>query len=586
MDRGDRRIWSFTFHISDHQLLERRDPILEASLGRRASEATDLRGDLPSSRTASEGFQLPPDFPNVTVLHSDRPTPGSILLSPYIGSNGYLMILDNDGNPEFFRRMDTRAVDFKKQPNGLLTYFLLSTREYYAMDNTYAVVDSFAAGNGYVADSHELRLLPNDHALLMSYDPQMVDMSQIVENGDPEAVVIGLVLQELDSAHNVVFQWRSWDHFQITDAGDSVDLTAGRVDYVHGNAIDVDFDGNLLVSSRHLDEITKICRQTGDVIWRLGGKANEFALVNDNVWFSRQHGIRRLANGHLILFDNGNLNDPAESRAVEYEIDEDRRVLTKIWEYRNTPSTYSALMGFAQRLPNANTLIAWGGATPTLTEVRPDGSKALELTLDESIWTYRAFRHQWNGVASTPYVWANKNRQELTLSFAKFGDQDVIEFRVYQGTAPNPTTRVTSTFRPFVTIHGFTAGTPLYFRVRAVSPDGSESPFSNEIVVVPDFSDDLGTMPASIALLQNFPNPFQAATRIPFDLPADTHIDLRIYNVLGEQVRDLTGEQVGGERAIRWDGRNESGHPVPAGVYFYRLRAADFSKSKRMVLLR
>ena len=79
--------------------------------------------------------------------------------------------------------------------------------------------------------------------------------------------VVGLIIEEQDENKNVVFQWRSWDHFKITDATYDIDLTDSVVDYVHGNAIEVDDDGNLLISSRHMDEVTKIDRQTGEIIW-------------------------------------------------------------------------------------------------------------------------------------------------------------------------------------------------------------------------------------------------------------------------------------------------------------------------------
>jgi len=70
--------------------------------------------------------------------------------------------------------------------------------------------------------------------------------------------------------------------------------------------ISYDNDGNLLISSRHLDEITKINRTTGSIIWRLGGKNNQFAFPNDSLGFSHQHAIRRIGNENILLFDNGN----------------------------------------------------------------------------------------------------------------------------------------------------------------------------------------------------------------------------------------------------------------------------------------
>jgi len=97
-----------------------------------------------------------------------------------------------------------------------------------------------------------------------------------------------LVIQEVDTYGTVYFQWRSWDHFLITDATDDINLLAANIDYVHGNAFEFDLDGNLLISSRHLDEITKINYETGDVIYRFGllSKNNEFIINNDPIGFS------------------------------------------------------------------------------------------------------------------------------------------------------------------------------------------------------------------------------------------------------------------------------------------------------------
>ena len=56
---------------------------------------------------------------------------------------------------------------------------------------------------------------------------------------------MGLIIQEIDENKNVVFQWRSWDHMEITDA-EHINFTGTNIDYVHGNAIDYDHDGNIL----------------------------------------------------------------------------------------------------------------------------------------------------------------------------------------------------------------------------------------------------------------------------------------------------------------------------------------------------
>jgi hypothetical protein len=347
----------------------------------------------------SEQNDIPAAFPEITVLYSNNPAPGKILLSNLvyniqIPNTPYLIIINNDAAPVFTRQTAGQVFNFDRQPNGNFTYFSRYKNKYLELDTAYNLIDSFYTGNGYVTDLHELRVLTNGHALLMSYDKQFVDMSQYVPNGNPNALVTGLIIQEIDENKNVVFQWRSWDHIPITDAMHE-NLTAPSIDYVHGNAIEIDNDGNLMISSRHLDEITKINRTTGEIIWRWGGKKNQFTFINDPIGFCYQHGIRRLPNGNVILYDNGNYHTPQVSRAVEYALNEVNLTATKVWEYYNEPNIFGSSMGFAQRLENGNTLISWGSTNPTLTEVKPDGSKALEITLPNQVYTYRAFKYNW-----------------------------------------------------------------------------------------------------------------------------------------------------------------------------------------------
>ena len=344
------------------------------------------------------------DFPNMFLNYYNGPSNGQLFLSNFGLAPGstspHLIILNNNTQPYHAIPKQAPCFDFNVQPNGNLTFFNPIGGKYYEMDSTYTIVDSFYCGNGYTTDLHELRLLQNRHALLMSYDSQYVDMSKIVKGGNPNAVVSGLIIQEIDANKNVVFQWRSWDHFQITDATHE-DLLAPNVDYVHGNAIELDNDGNIMISSRHMDEITKINRTTGEIIWRLGGENNQFTFVNDPIRFSYQHAIRRLNNGNIILYDNGNYHTPPFSRAIEYSLDETNMIATLKWQYRNSPDVYAPAMGFAQRLDNNNTLISWGFSGTTLTEVKYNGTKVLEMSLPTGVLTYRAFKYKWknNGLA-------------------------------------------------------------------------------------------------------------------------------------------------------------------------------------------
>jgi hypothetical protein len=116
-----------------------------------------------------------------------------------------------------------------------------------------------------------------------------------------------------------------------------------------------------------------------------------------------QHDIRRLKNGNITIFDGGDAERRKYSRAVEYEIDEENKTATKVWEYRKSPDIYSPNMGSVQRLDNGNTLICWGLASmtpdiPLFTEVDPEGNIVAELTFDKPLTTsYRAMKFEWEG---------------------------------------------------------------------------------------------------------------------------------------------------------------------------------------------
>lgn len=349
---------------------------------------------------------LPAGFPHIDITVSRTTAPGYIFFANFdFGGVGapYQIIMDNTGNPVYYKKIPGGSYDFKKQPNGNITYYDGRALKFFEMNNSYQIIDSFYCGNGYVTDLHELRLLSNGHALLMSYDPETVNMRNVIPGGDSSAIVTGLIIQEIDANKNVVFQWRSWDHFEIIDAIHEV-LTVHAIDYVHGNAIEMDTDGNIIISSRHLSEITKINRNTGAIIWRLGGVHNQFNFANDTFGFSYQHAIRRLANGNILLYDNGNYRTTLDtgivstifSRAVEYRLDENSHIATQVWEFRRNPNIYGFAMGNAQRLDNGNTLISWGATNPNITEVTYSGEVVFEMSLARGMYTYRAFRDSWS----------------------------------------------------------------------------------------------------------------------------------------------------------------------------------------------
>ena len=97
----------------------------------------------------------------------------------------------------------------------------------------------------------------------------------------------------------------------------------------------------------------------------------------------------------------------------------------------------------------------------------------------------------------------------------------------------------------------------------------------------------MNATPLSFHLHQNFPNPFNPETRIRFDLPAASEVELRIYNTLGQLVRTLVDRPyTAGSYTVTFDSRGEHGRLLPSGIYFYRITAGAFQAERKLLLLK
>ena len=357
--------------------------------------------------------QLPPDFPQLAIAPNTNPAPGylfgSLTVSNVPGYSNYFAILDNSGNPILLSKTNSLG---KLACNGLFVANQGTKGQslsWVSKDSAFRAVATNVAGNGYIADNHDFQVMPNGHALIMIYDSVYLDLSTVVPGGYPAARVDQTVIQEVDVDNNVVFQWRSLDHIPVTDTYKPI---SKGLDYIHVNSIWFDeLDGTIIASCRETSEVIKISRATGEIIWRLQGKHNQFAFTNaipgntDPAFFQEQHCARRLPNGNLTLFDNGYAPsvpgmDRPFTRGVEYVIDEVNKTAALVWQYRHVPDIITSNGGEVQRLPGGHTIITWGPdntAAPKLgmTEADANGNLVCDVKLLQTGVTGNFTRMLW-----------------------------------------------------------------------------------------------------------------------------------------------------------------------------------------------
>jgi len=92
--------------------------------------------------------------------------------------------------------------------------------------------------------------------------------------------------------------------------------------------------------------------------------------------------------------------------------------------------------------------------------------------------------------------------------------------------------------------------------------------------------------PERFTLHQNYPNPFNPVTNLDYDLPEDAMVNITVFDMMGKVVRTLVNDQQSaGYKTLQWNATSNSGQPISAGLYIYTIRAGEFSKTRKMILL-
>lgn len=348
--------------------------------------------------------------PVVEVIKSNN-IKGYFLLSPFkmkkegkkSASKGLQLILNQKGEIICYRNIETGS-DFKMHANGKYSYW--NRDKFFILDPTFTLCDSVACVNDIKTDSHDFLILSNGNYLLIGKDAQTADFSEkkIFKNqtltGSKKMIVRYDVIQELTPDKKLVFQWSSRPFFKPEDADPCFYSDSASIDVTHFNSVDVDKNGDLLISTRYFHQVIKVRKSDGQIIWRMGGKNGDIQISNDALPFYGQHDARYTRSGRITLFDNGFGSDSLKhnARALEYIIDDHLKTARVTWNYHPDKKIVSDAAGNVNRYENMDFSIVNYGNIEGLTApnttfeiVDKEGELLERIYFKDTCASYRTF---------------------------------------------------------------------------------------------------------------------------------------------------------------------------------------------------
>ncbi|HVR04560.1 MAG TPA: arylsulfotransferase family protein [Solirubrobacteraceae bacterium] len=342
-------------------------------------------------------------IPTLTVL-SDDPAASRdpIFIAPYNAPNAQAgaVIVAADGEAIWENPLaNAVTTNFRVQHyrgSPVLTWWEGSIElghgvgEYVIADTGYRTIRRVQAAGGLRGDLHEFVITPRDTALLTSYAVRNADLTAV--GGPRNGTIQDAIFQEIDlSSGRLLLEWHSLEHIPLAESYAPV---SADWDFFHINSVDLDGDGNLLISGRSTHTIYKLARD-GTILWRLGGRYGDFTL-GAGAQFAWQHDARRQPDGTLSVFDNG-ATPAVEPRSRGLILDVDERAMTAGLRHQYTHARVLAgSQGSVQLLANGNVFVGWG-EVPRVSEFDRDGRLLFDALLGRQYQSYRSFRLPWSG---------------------------------------------------------------------------------------------------------------------------------------------------------------------------------------------
>ena len=235
------------------------------------------------------------------------------------------------------------------------------------------VVNRFERGRRWGDPHHDVTVLGDGRIIYASKKHLAVD--DRVNGGDVAGRFMVDHLRVYDPESGSIEQvWDAKEAWDILDPNQHVPKSRYRgwrnTPWTTLNSVSAGPRGNLILSLRGRHQVVSLSPDFRTVEWQLHGPDSDFAFPDPTDRFYGQHTASQLANGNVLLFDNGWHRPEAEggrySRALELRLDAAAGTAVKVWEYRTDPDTYIDGWGSAYRLSNGNTLINFSKVEPHL----------------------------------------------------------------------------------------------------------------------------------------------------------------------------------------------------------------------------
>ena len=407
--------------------------------------------------------------PLLTVNQSSRgQAPGFIFAAmfqnkffttPLVGQGGP-MIIDSKGHYVWLKPASTSAPDtlnlqvHTDKGKPVLTYWdgtVQNTGEmvgtWHLLDNRYKEIGHFGSVDGWDPSGHEFFITKDGHALVTGYK-HLEHRDLTAKGGGTDQTLLDSGVMEYDIATGKLLRvWSADEHIPMSQGVPPANPNnPAAYDPWHINSIDVDAQGNWLVSMRNTWAMYKINSTTGAIIWTLGGNASDFAIPAD-VAFAFQHDARWRPNGEISIFDNdccGFIPQPSgppkaappvhgtQTRGLQFKVDETAKTVTKVTDNK-LYDLISGTQGNRQVLANGNVFMGWG-QQPFISEFSKTGKLLLSMRFPDPDESYRAYRYTWKGnPTAKPKVAARPSGSKTKVYVSWNGATEVAGWRVWAG---------------------------------------------------------------------------------------------------------------------------------------------------------